>query len=77
VIDEIGDYLFHLIFYNEGEPLLDPDLPYFVRRARGKEIWTEMHTNLSLPISEKKVEELPLSGIDSIIASIDGFTQET
>jgi MoaA/NifB/PqqE/SkfB family radical SAM enzyme len=77
LIEEMGEYLFRVFFYNWGEPLLNNNLPYFIKRAKELDIYTDINTNLSLKLSDEAVEELLLSGIDEIAASIDGFSQET
>jgi MoaA/NifB/PqqE/SkfB family radical SAM enzyme len=77
LLDELGDYLFQVMFYNWGEPLLNRELPGFIRRARERGIATEIHTNLSLHLSDKVLEELLASGLDVLAASVDGFSQET
>src|SRR5262249_7912661 len=40
-------------------------------------IETEVHTNLSLPLTDQQIEDVMSSGLDYLNASIDGFTQET
>jgi MoaA/NifB/PqqE/SkfB family radical SAM enzyme len=77
LIDELGEYLFLINFYNYGEPLLNKSLPRFIRRASALDIDTEIHTNLSLPLSDAFIEELLTSGLGHLQASIDGFSQET
>jgi len=77
LIEEMGEYLFRVFFYNWGEPLLNKNLCYFIKRAKELDIYTDINTNLSLKLSDEGVEELLLSGIDEIAASIDGFSQET
>ena len=77
LLDEMNEYLFYIGLYNWGEPLLSKNLPYFIRRAKEADIYTEIQTNLSIELSEQAMEELLLSGIDMITASIDGFSQET
>ena len=77
LLDELGEYLFMILFYNWGEPLLNKHLPYFIKRANALDIYTEIHTNLSLRLTDQAMEELLLSGIDEIAASIDGFTAGT
>src|SRR5262249_22830215 len=52
-------------------------LPEFVAKASAREIVTEIHTNLSLPLSDERIEELLSSGLDYLNVSIDGFSQET
>lgn len=77
LLDEMGDYLFQLTLYNWGEPLLNKKLPDFIKRAQAREIYTEIHSNLSLPLSDQFIEDLLVSGLGSLSASIDGFSQET
>lgn len=77
LIDELGPFLFLLMFYNWGEPLLNKSLPRFITKAHDLDIETEVHTNLSLPLTDAFIAELMGSGLDYLVASIDGFTQET
>jgi MoaA/NifB/PqqE/SkfB family radical SAM enzyme len=76
LMDELGERLFFITFYNFGEPLLNKNLPTFIRKASGLGIETDINTNLSLSLSDQFVEELLTSGLDYLFASIDGFTQE-
>jgi MoaA/NifB/PqqE/SkfB family radical SAM enzyme len=75
LLDEVGEYLFLILFYNYGEPLLNRNLPAFIRKASALNIETETHTNLSLPLSDQYIEDLLTSGLNHLYASIDGFTQ--
>jgi MoaA/NifB/PqqE/SkfB family radical SAM enzyme len=77
LMEELGTYLFLVMFYNYGEPLLNPNLAGFIRKAKAHGIETELHSNLSLPLSDGRIEELLTSGLDRVLASIDGFSQET
>jgi MoaA/NifB/PqqE/SkfB family radical SAM enzyme len=77
LLEELGEYLFLVMFYNYGEPLLNPKLPGFIRKAKHYRIETELHSNLSLPLSDDRLEDLLTSGLDRLLASIDGFSQET
>jgi MoaA/NifB/PqqE/SkfB family radical SAM enzyme len=77
LLAELGEYLFHIFFYNWGEPLLNKELPGFIRKAKALNISTEIHSNLSLRLSDQYIEELLGSGIDEIAASVDGFSQES
>lgn len=76
LLDEVGEYLFLVTFYNFGEPLLNKHMPDLVRRAKAQDIETDLHSNLSLPLSDRFIEDLLGAGLDSLCASIDGFTQE-
>src|SRR5712691_4374176 len=77
LLDELGDDLFLIMFYNWGEPLLNRNLPQLIRKARARDIATEIHSNLSLKLSDEYIEDLLTAGIDTIAGSIDGFSQET
>ncbi len=77
LLAELGDYLFLIMFYNWGEPLLNKNLPSFIRKTKAFNISTEIHTNLSLRLTDGFIEELLSSGIDDICASIDGFSPES
>jgi MoaA/NifB/PqqE/SkfB family radical SAM enzyme len=77
LLEEMGDYLFLIMFFNWGEPLLNKNLPAMIRKAAEREIETDIHTNLSLPLSARFLEELLSAGLGSLGASLDGFSQET
>ncbi|MBI5033447.1 MAG: radical SAM protein [Chloroflexi bacterium] len=77
LIDELGEYLFLVMFYNWGEPLLNKELPAMIRKAKSFDIATEIHTNLSLPLTDPFIDDLLNSGIDDVAASLDGFSQAT
>ena len=74
-IDEIHKELLYLIFYFQGEPFLNPDFLEMVKYASHKKIYTATSTNahyLTDAVAKKTVE----SGLDRLIISIDGTTQE-
>lgn len=77
IMDHLGPYLFELKFYNWGEPLLNNDLPQMIRYAKKYHMPVTVSTHLSIPISEQKAEEIVSSGLDFLICSIDGASQES
>ena len=77
MMDELGEFLFLINFYNYGEPLLNNNLASYVARAHTLDIETEIHTNLSLPLSDESIDALLGAGLDRLCASIDGFSRET
>jgi MoaA/NifB/PqqE/SkfB family radical SAM enzyme len=77
VLDELGDYLFLIMFYNWGEPLLNQHLTSYIRKAKARNIETDVNSNLSLHLSDRQIEDLLQSGLDHLSASLDGFSQET
>ncbi len=76
IIDELAPKLSYLIFYFQGEPYLNPKFLDQVTYASSKKIYTATSTNahyLDDEMAKKTVE----SGLDRLIISIDGTTQET
>jgi radical SAM protein with 4Fe4S-binding SPASM domain len=74
-IDSLHKKLLYLIFYFQGEPYLNPEFLEMVNYASGKGIYTATSTNahyLNDEMAKKTVE----SGLDRLIISIDGTTQE-
>ena len=74
-IDDIHKELLYLIFYFQGEPFLNPDFLDMIKYASDKKIYTATSTNahyLTDDVAKKTVE----SGLDRLIISIDGTTQD-
>ena len=68
--------MLYLIFYFQGEPFLNTKFLELVKYAATKKIYTATSTNahyLNDAVAKKTVE----SGLDRLIISIDGTTQET
>lgn len=76
LIEESGDTLFRIDFHCWGEPLLNQNTPSYIRTAKTYDIETSIHTNLSLKLTDQQLEELLSSGLDYMIVSADGFSQE-
>ena len=75
-IDELHKEIFYLTFYFQGEPYLNSKFLEMVHYASDKNIYTATSTNahyLDDAIAKATVE----SGLDRLIISIDGTTQET
>jgi MoaA/NifB/PqqE/SkfB family radical SAM enzyme len=77
LLAELGQYLYLIVFYNFGEPLLHHDLPGLIRKAKAYDIETDINTNLSVRLSDERIEALLTSGLDYLYASVDGFSQQT
>ena len=74
-LDKLSDHLLYLIFYFQGEPFIHPGFLEMVRYAARKKIYTITSTNghfLSDEMARKTVE----SGLDRLIISVDGTSQE-
>lgn len=74
-VDSNKEYLLHLILYFQGEPLLNKNLPKMIDYAHRAGIFTSISTNAQL-INDQNAKTLVQSGLDKIIISIDGTTQE-
>jgi MoaA/NifB/PqqE/SkfB family radical SAM enzyme len=72
-LSSYGPYAIHADFCNYGEPLINPETPRFIREAKGYLAGTMLSTNLSLPRLD--AEAVVASGLDYMIASVDGATQ--
>ena len=75
IIDDIHMELLYLTFYFQGEPYLNKNFLDMVKYASGKNVYTATSTNahyLTDEVAKRTVE----SGLDRLIISIDGTTQE-
>ena len=75
-IDQIANKLIYLIFYFQGEPYINPKFLEMVRYANDKGLYTITSTNGHF-LDDDNCRETIESGLDRIIISIDGVTQET
>jgi len=75
VIDEVGRELWYLIFYFQGEPYLHPRFTDLVAYASSKGIYTATSTNAHY-LTDEHARKTVESGLDRLIISIDGTTQE-
>lgn len=76
VIDELEKTLVYLTFYFQGEPYLHPNFLELVNYASKKGIYTATSTNAHY-LNPENAEKTVSSGLDRLIISIDGTTQET
>jgi radical SAM protein with 4Fe4S-binding SPASM domain len=74
-IDQLSKDLLYLIFYFQGEPYLNPEFLEMVRYASGKGIYTATSTNAHF-LSDRNAKQTVESGLDRLIISIDGTTQD-
>jgi radical SAM protein with 4Fe4S-binding SPASM domain len=75
-IDELYKEVFYLTFYFQGEPYINPDFLDMVKYAHSKGIYTATSTNAHF-LNEENARKTIESGLDRLIISIDGTTQET
>jgi radical SAM protein with 4Fe4S-binding SPASM domain len=75
-INELADTLLYLIFYFQGEPYLNPHFLDLVKYAASKKIYTATSTNAHY-LNDENAKKTVESGLDRLIISIDGTTQDT
>ncbi|HFA47890.1 MAG TPA: radical SAM protein [Bacteroidetes bacterium] len=75
-IDDIYRELIYLIFYFQGEPYINPNFLDMVKYANEKNIYTITSTNGHF-LNNKNAKKTIESGLDRLIISVDGTTQET
>jgi radical SAM protein with 4Fe4S-binding SPASM domain len=76
IIDELSLTLTYLTFYFQGEPYLNPQFLSMVQYASQKRIYTATSTNGHY-LNDDNARATVESGLDRLIISIDGTTQET
>lgn len=75
-IDDIHKELLYLIFYFQGEPYLNTSFLEMVKYASDKGIYTATSTNAHY-LTDEAARKTVESGLDRLIISIDGTTQDT
>ncbi|MBX2888414.1 MAG: SPASM domain-containing protein [Ferruginibacter sp.] len=74
-INEISKEVFYLIFYFQGEPYLNPNFLDMVKYATAKKMYTATSTNAHY-LTDEMARRTVESGLNRLIISIDGTTQE-
>lgn len=74
-IDPVKDSLWSITFYFQGEPYINPQIHEAIKYASNAGIYTMSSTNGHFLNSEQS-EKIVDSGLDRLIISIDGTTQE-
>ena len=76
MIRQLNRSVFYINYYFQGEPFLHPDFLELIKEAKRSKIYTSTSTNAHF-IDKKKALEIVASGLDRLIISIDGLTQQT
>jgi radical SAM protein with 4Fe4S-binding SPASM domain len=76
VIDQLASTLSYLTFYFQGEPYLNTKFLDMVRYASSKGIYTATSTNAHY-LDDDNAKKTIESGLNRLIISLDGTTQET
>jgi len=75
LIDQVHKRLTYLVFYFQGEPYLNKNFLDMVQYASSKGIYTATSTNAHY-LDDDNAKQTIESGLDRLIISIDGTTQE-
>jgi radical SAM protein with 4Fe4S-binding SPASM domain len=75
IITELGDKLVYLIFYFQGEPYINPEFLNMVEHASKRGVYTITSTNGHF-LNKANAQKTVASGLDRLIISVDGTTQE-
>ena len=76
LMSECGPYLYDLELYNWGEPFLNKNVFAMAALAKTYNIRVTLSTNLN-HFPEGTAEEVVASGIDRLVVSLDGASQES
>ncbi|MEO9483075.1 MAG: SPASM domain-containing protein [Ekhidna sp.] len=76
IMNDVSDHLLYLTFYFQGEPYLNPQFLDMVAIASSHNIYTTTSTNAHF-LDDANSKKTVQSGLDRLIISIDGASQET
>lgn len=78
IIDQLKPYAFNVNMYGSGEPLLFPEAYEMMRYAADNDIGVRISSNLSMKdFTEEQCEKILGAGIEHLIVSCHGASQET
>lgn len=75
-LDNLAPTVFYINYYFQGEPFLHPQFLDLIIAADKRNIYTATSTNAHF-ITAEKAKEIVHSGLNRLIISVDGLTQET
>ena len=78
--DSVKDFLPYLVkvnLYDEGEPLLNPEIFDMIRHLSDNNVSTCVSSNFSLTLSDGALLRLIDSGLEHLVVALDGATPES
>ena len=75
ILQDISQRLWVIQFYFQGEPYINPEFLNMVAAAKSKRLYTMTSTNGHFLDRENSIKTIQ-SGLDRLIVSVDGATQE-
>lgn len=76
IIDKMP-FLRAIELYRSGEPFLNPELLTMIRLAHDRNIKVVISTHFSFAKPDEFFDELAASGLETVVVSLDGTSQET
>jgi radical SAM protein with 4Fe4S-binding SPASM domain len=76
-IDPLAKHLIGVSLSNHGEPLLHKELARLIHYIHEQNVAVTFPSNLSVIMSDDDIDNLILSGADTIFVSLDGASEET
>ena len=76
IMQDVSDHLLYLTFYFQGEPYLNPQFLDMVKIAHQRNVYTTTSTNAHF-LDDENAKKTVESGLNRLIISIDGASQET
>ena len=76
VVDDIGEYLYHINLNGMGEPTLNKQIIPMIEYAKQKDIYVDLYSNFQLQ-DQKMIEGLIHSKLDAVLIAVDGATKES
>lgn len=77
IIEDAKDSVFFLMLFFDGEPFINPRLLDMVALAKKNRINVLTSTNGQIKIDAQKAKEIVESGLDRIVVSMPGLTEES
>lgn len=75
IIDQVARYAYKVYLYNWGEPFLHPEIFEIIKYASSRKIEVHLSSNMN-HFSEEMARKTVESGLDTVLVSIDGASQE-
>ena len=77
LLDEVGDYVFLILFWDWGEPFMHPSAFDMIALAHERGIRIVSSTNGHFFADPRRADEAIRCGLDTLIFAVDGISQET
>jgi radical SAM protein with 4Fe4S-binding SPASM domain len=76
ILDELGIYTYRIMLYGQGEPFMVKNIEDMIGEATDRNIGVSISSNLNI-LNEEQAERIVSSGLEHLIVSLDGASQES